>query len=76
MASRRFKSAPYVRRQYLAFCEFGEIRPYITGYRQLVWHCEDGPPDEMIAPTIELLKHRREVMVLGDLDTFEAYARS
>lgn len=75
MASRRFKSAPYVRRQYLAFCVFGEITPYVTGYRRLIWHYEDGPPMERFAPTIELLEHEKEFLIAGDLEAYESYCR-
>lgn len=76
MARRRSKSTPYVRRQWLAFKEIGEITPCVTGYILRVRYYEEGPLEEFRAATTDLLEKHKAMVIQADLDDYEAYARS
>ena len=72
---RRFKSEPYVRRQSLAFKVFGEIRPLLDRFVLPVWLEEDAPAREIVCSDRALALRQIEIMKLGDMAEYDAYAR-
>jgi hypothetical protein len=72
---RRFKSEPYVRRQAMAFRVFGEIRPLLDRFVLRVWLEEDAPVREIVCSDRALALRQIEIMKLGDMAEYDAYAR-
>jgi hypothetical protein len=75
MVRRRFKSAPYVWRQELAFKVFGEIRPLMDQVVLRVWRHEDSEPTEIVCSCREVALREIEMTKRADMEEYEASAR-
>jgi hypothetical protein len=71
--ARRSKSAPYVRRQPLAFTVFGEPGRRMEYYVLRAWIYEGDEPEQIVCATLEVLERQKLLMIQCDLEMYERY---